>query len=269
MDRFTLMYRFVLLFSLLLFFSSCYKRVEGCLDTFSANFNPNADDPCAACCTNPELKITIKHRLNEAFYSPNDTITNDLNQAYKLLDFGYYLSDIFPVFTTNEILTGINKFEYQYQQQNMEVPDHVTFIRPDVFDYSVNEIRQYGHFHSIQLLVGFENSLSNATSIQVPDTHILSDSLFLRDSIGNKTWGFVKIVKGTEFKDTLTLDFYLNDDSVFLILPKDITNTKGTNLTYTLLADYTNWFNNVDMNHTVSEIKRGVLANLKLAFAVE
>ena len=46
---------------LLLSFSSCYERVEGCTDFNAVNFNAMADDPC--CCMYPEFRFQFQHRF--------------------------------------------------------------------------------------------------------------------------------------------------------------------------------------------------------------
>ena len=100
---------FIIIAVLILTFSSCYKRVEGCLDSVSSNYNPLADDACSGCCKNPNLTISIKHQINDTFYSPTDTIFNLKNQMYKILDFSYYISDVRVRFLNGDFLTGIKK----------------------------------------------------------------------------------------------------------------------------------------------------------------
>jgi hypothetical protein len=254
---------------LILTFSSCYKRVEGCLDSVSSNYNPLADDACSGCCKNPNLTISIKHQINDTFYSPLDTVYNMKNQMYKILDFSYYISDVKVRFQSGDYLTGIKNVEYTTSAGNFSIEDNFIKIRPDVFVYTVNEIRNYGIFDSLFFVAGLDEGIRSASSINVANSHVLSDSLFLKDENKQKIWWYVTIAKGKDFSDTLQLSFDLNEKEVDMVFAKNLDTKPGNNVPFTIKINYDAWFEETDFEANLSEIKNSVLKNLKKGFIVE
>lgn len=63
MDRLNQMAKYFILFVVLIFLSSCYEPIDGCIDILSTNYQLDADNECDDCCTFPNLRL----RLNYAF----------------------------------------------------------------------------------------------------------------------------------------------------------------------------------------------------------
>lgn len=248
---------------------SCYKRVEGCLDPYSSNFNPLADDECAECCTNPKLNINLRHRFQDTFYNAADTGYTDAGQLYKLLDFSYYLSYFRVSSATGNVLKTENTIPLYYNQQWANEEVNAIIVRPGSFDYSINEIRTFGTFDSIRFCIGLPIQIRNADSIDVASTHILSDSLFLKNEAGEKMWARLLIAKGDMFSDTLSIEFSLSDPEVKVGLSQMNENVIGGDLNLKILADYALWFRNVDFTASQEQVKSTILSNLKDAFFVE
>lgn len=261
--------RVFLFLMLMLAGSSCYKRVEGCIDPLSSNFNPNADDSCDDCCKNPFLKMTLKHQLADTFYSPSDSMQNDLGQWYKLLDFSYYLSGFTLSGQDGQALTGERFSEFVFQNQKKLIKDNFLLIRPTTFDYSINEIRQYGTFDSLIFIFGLEDSIRRADVIHVEKTHVLSDSIFIRDGNGQKSWCNLTIAKGVNFSDTLRLSFALTKPETVISLAAPFSNTIGKDLVMTVIADYAAWFGTTDLNLPEEQLKETLRGNLKALFRVK
>lgn len=261
--------RIFLFLILVLAASSCYKRAEGCIDPLSSNFNPNADDACDDCCQNPFLKMTLKHQLADTFYSLSDSVQNDLGQWYKLLDFSYYLSGFTLSGQDGQTMTGERVVEFTVQNKKILKKDNFLLIRPTTFDYSINEIRQYGMFDSLVFIFGLEDSVRLADVIQAPKTHVLSDSSFIRDQNGQKSWCNLTIAKGMNFSDTLRLSFPLTNPETTISLAAPFSNTMGQDLVMTVIADYAAWFRPTDLNLPEEQLKEALRGNLKALFRVE
>lgn len=262
--------RIILLLTFSLFLlPSCYKRVEGCLDPLSSNFNPVADDACDDCCQNPKVSLSLRHRLQDTFYKSSDTVYNDLGQAYKLLDFSYYLS-FFRLKSPGGVeWSGENPVRYKFQNEWREEKVNAILVKPNTFDYLVNESRQYGDYDSLIFFAGLPESIRLADSIDVADSHVLSDSLFLRNTSDEKIWASITIAKGDTFSDTLRLTFTLSDQGSPVRLPAVISSAIGKNLTVNLFAEYARWFQDVDISAATIDVKKGVLKNLIQPFFVE
>lgn len=261
--------RFILLLIVTMTISSCYKRVEGCLDPVSSNFNPNADDACESCCTNPLLKMTLKHELADTFYNPADSVQNDMAQWYKLLDFNYYLADFMVSDQAGREISGERTINYTFQNSKKSTKDNFVRVSPTTFDYSINEIRQYGRFDSLVFTLGLDDSIRQADNLNVELTHVLSDSLFIRDENNTKSWCTMTIVKGENFADTLQLSFTLSDPEIPVQLAVPVSNTIGKDLSFTIIADYAAWFKTVDLNLPPEQVKAAIRGNLLAAFRVE
>ncbi|MBK8622810.1 MAG: hypothetical protein IPN79_13895 [Saprospiraceae bacterium] len=249
--------------------TSCYERKEGCLDPVSSNFDPTADDYCADCCTNPMLQLSIKHQVNGKFYSAADTLYNQSGQSYKILDFAYYLSNIKVSDQQGIPVEGINRVSFESNGVESDREDLFLLVRPTNFDFNVNEIRQSGTFSTLSLTVGLDEEARNTDIWNVVDNHILSDSLFLKNEEGEKLWGRIQVAKGVNFSDTATYAFTMDDVDDFLLFSSEIKVSKGFNIKYTLVAEYTEWFRFVDLNLPDKLIKSALHANLKSAFRVE
>ena len=261
--------RFILILIVTVTISSCYKRVEGCLDPLSSNFNPNADDACGSCCTNPLLKMTLKHQLADTFYNPADSVQNDLGQWYKLLSFNYYLADFMVSDQGGREISGERTIDYIFQNSKKSTKDNFVLVRPTTFDYTINEIRQYGQFDSLVFTVGLPDSIRRADNLDVLDTHVLSDSLFVRDENNTKSWCTFTIAKGDNFSDTLQLSFALSDPEIPVRLAVPVSNTIGKDLALTIIADYAAWFKTADVNLPPEQLKAAIRGNLRAAFRVE
>lgn len=258
----------LVLFSLFLL-PSCYKRAEGCLDPLSSNFNPNADDACDDCCQNPTVALSLRHRLQDTFYKASDTVFNDLGQAYKLVDFSYYLTFFRLKSTVGNEWSGENVLRYKYQNEWKEEKVNAILVKPNTFDYPVNESRQYGDYDSLIFFAGLPESIRLADSIDVAESHVLSDSLFLRNTANEKIWASITIARGDTFSDTLNLTFTLSEAGEAVRLPAAISSSIGKNLTVNLLAEYSRWFRDVDIFGATIDVKKGVLENLIQPFFVE
>lgn len=261
----------IVIFCCLLAFSlsSCYKRVEGCLDNYASNFNPNTDDACDGCCLNPFLRITIKHQLDGRFYNPADTVTNELGQQYKLLGFSYYLAGFVPYSADGSSVTGIRETEYFSGSASGKISDDFILVRPQTFDYQVNEIRSFGSFDSLVFVFGLPSVIRNASSVLVKRDHVLSDSLFLKNQVKEKLWCNLMLAKGDTFGDTIRIEYPLGEMETKIGFPVKAKNNIGRDLSYSLIADYSEWFKNVDIHLPSEEIKMKVKENLTKTFFVE
>lgn len=249
--------------------TSCYERKEGCLDPVSFNFDPTADDLCDDCCTNPMLQLSIKHQVNGKFYSASDTLINQSGQSYKILNFAYYLSNIKVTDQAGVPVEGINKVSYTQNGVESEREDLFVLVRPNVFDFNVNEIRQSGTFSTFSITIGLDEEARKTDVWNVKSDHILSDTLFLKNDADVKIWSSIQIAKGANFTDTVTYVFTMDDADDFLLLSSEKKVSKGQNIKYTLVAEYTEWFRLVDLNLPDKLIKSMLQANLKSAFRVE
>ncbi|MEZ4987180.1 MAG: MbnP family protein [Saprospiraceae bacterium] len=93
-----MMMRYFLLLLPLLLLTACYEPVEGCLNTSATNFDIDADEACADCCTFPQLKIRFLSVWPLADTTPlvsrDSVYTDALGQPFRFFRIRYYWSDI-------------------------------------------------------------------------------------------------------------------------------------------------------------------------------
>lgn len=248
---------------------SCYTRVEGCLDVFAQNFTPSADDACDECCTNPNLTIEIKHLIDSTLINSNDTIINSFSQAYKILNLEYYLSDFIIENSEDKTLKTENTIDIISNGVTKTILDNVVLVNTSRFNFVVSQIRDFGQFTSLKFLFGLPSELVNAEKIVVSTSHILSDSLRLKNEVMENVFFKMTIVKGIDFKDTLNLSINANKNAIPIQFVNNLQNKIGQNLLIKLSANYKNWLHSTNLNDNKNTIENSILQNSSQVFYVE
>jgi len=248
---------------------SCYTRVEGCLDVFAQNFAPSADDPCEECCTNPNLSIEIKHLIDSTLINPNDTIINSFSQAYKILSLEYYLSGFIIENNLGKTLKTENTIDIISNGITKTISDNVALVNTSRFNFVVSQIRDFGQFTSFRFLFGLPSDVVNAEKLLVGTSHILSDSLRLKNELKENVFFKMTIVKGVDFKDTLNLSIKTNENPIPFQFTNNLQNKIGQNLLIKLSANYKYWLHTSNLDDTKITIENTILQNSFQVFYVE
>ena len=90
------MSRFLLPLLLLLpvVYSSCYEDRVGCLDPDAANYDLVADESCPDCCAYPVFSVGVATVWEGEAFVPAQLYTDGAGNAFRLIDFRYYLGDL-------------------------------------------------------------------------------------------------------------------------------------------------------------------------------
>lgn len=235
---------------------SCYEEQEGCLDVLASNYDVKADNPCKDCCRYPSLILAIAHLYKGESFTAEDTLTNDLDQQFKLLDFSYIVSDI-AVETPDgdvHVLDSIRLEDETY------IYDDIVLVTPDLFTQDAGNIRYEGEITGVRLSYGLPKI--NDTKV-VSSNHLLNqttDSLYQEDAYVIHR---LLVAAGNEFSDTLLLEvkntagfhpFNITPDAPIFAL-------RGRSLQLTLESEYFQWFRDVNFEASKSEIESKIFDN--------
>ena len=86
--------RTLLICGLLAALSSCYEQRSGCLDPDASNYDLQADEACADCCTFPELSVRVTTFWEDEALVIGDTYVDGAGNDFQFVRFRYYLGGL-------------------------------------------------------------------------------------------------------------------------------------------------------------------------------
>ncbi len=265
------LFAFVAVCCLLL--SSCYTRVEGCLDADAVNFSARADDNC--CCTYPRLVLKYSHVLQ----FDNDTITLNYNIPYafevdQLITFSdirFYVSNVHLVKSDGTEVGVENRIDLETQVGDIfEVEDNFSIVNKNVFVDTIGEFRNEGLFDSLKFYVGIPTPANNAYPDSLVEGHPLG---LFPDTLWNENTGYIfnriKLLKDT-IEDT-SLTTYEIDGTTNLVevsLPINLNAETGRHAEIVVQIDYAAWLKGIDFEATDMVVIEKIVENTTNAFSV-
>ena len=235
---------------IVVFATSCYTSVEGCLDPESTNYSIAGDNDCEDCCTYPTVKLSIFHQYGDTTLFLEDTLVNNLGQEYSIIKFAYFLSD-FKMLTTEEVVYEVeDSIELDVDVGTVFTKDDVIRVRRNGFSYEFGTVIFEGEGEQLSFLVGLPAILdTNRFTIPVSGHPLTSDadSLF-RESEGDYVFQRVKVAQGEEFKDTVIYDIVGQSTLQEVSIPVTFESLRGTAKTIIIEARYDHWFDDADFS---------------------
>ena len=265
----------LLLFSGLLF--QCTETKRGCLDINAPNFDVDADEPCEDdCCEKTGLVLSFIHR-----YFIDDTtaatvrlnemanIFPDTNHFVSFSQLHFYLTDFQMVKSDGSVLESISTDTIQSEPPLIILDNNVYINRNNVNAQSMGDFIPDAGIQELNFNIGIDG-LNN---------QIIPDSLEISHPFGWKSdslnWST------TNGYSYFRMEFltYQNDSTLLDSIPKVIELTspevhpikivsnfdlqKGLNTRITLLMNYNNLFEGVDIvNDSEMTIKNKVSQNI-------
>lgn len=262
----------------------CYEPIEGCLDAAAANFDIDADEPCADCCIFPTLKLNFEHkyvkgdRVDNLVFS--DSVYHDVNgHPFGLNSIRFYLSDLrlvrsngTEVGVEDQLNLGIWTSNLDTMQVNIE--DNFTLADPDVFGTKeLGRIRTSGQFDRLRFKIGLSDVPNSAVVNAFPD-ELLDHPLAREDMYWDFDRGYIfsriELTRDTAESTTPTiLEIGTAQNLVTVDLSIAFEALEGFNIQVTLRIDYSKWFENLDIqNDTESILIEKIVANLANSFSL-
>lgn len=257
-------------------FSACYEPKKGCLDVEAENFDVTADDTC--CCQYPKLRFILRHRYTglgtEGIWEPNNTVSNNLGQAFKF-NISYYLSDPVVLQNGNERRpTGEVRLPVFFNpggDTSKTFANSMMLVRRSPLENSSGEFRFSGAFQRVSLQLGLPATVQEVNPNRITFVHPLRNQPERLWRTRNE--GFANMLVTVAFPPDAppdTLRFFRSDFERFPIT-KDGTfkGERGFNTDFQLTADYAELFKNIDLSKKdFPVIKKQMITNLKNVFSV-
>jgi len=245
---------------------SCYTRKEACLDVLAANYDVSADDACQDCCIFPKLKLEITHQVKDSIYEVADIYTNDLNQAFRILDVRYYVHgfELFNKDTGKKMILETIK----NQDSTLIIPDDIKIYRSVDASIEIGSIKDSGTYDSLTFYLGLKDEILTNDFINLPNTHVLLANNRLKNAAGDYAHFTVRI----EAIDTLIgiRNFQVTGLGISepYTIKTTITTTKGVAPSFKLKANYDELFKNIDIKDSTNVIENVLKLNIKKVLIV-
>ncbi len=269
------------LFFLLFLFSltGCYEPTEGCLDADATNFDVSADRSCESCCTYPDLKFKVVHKIipvNQPdtvlsfSYGVAQRVFPDTNHFFKIEKISFLVSNIHLVAANGEETGVKGKLILKTPVQDTEVENNFAKVNAgSSSDLIIGKLQHAGTFTKVKFLFGITDEVNAADPASMPENHPLS---IIADST-NWAPGDGYISNSIDFKrDTAAatpvteIDLFQAHE-ILLSLPEEKTFSKGHDLKVTLSINYGKWFDGIDFDNDSDEtIYHKINENIPLSF---
>lgn len=243
--------------------SACLEQSEGCLDVLASNFDVEATDDC--CCEYPELTLNFNHLYGKENFTLGDSLVNALGQAFRVLDFAFYVSDVqvqqegrwFSVndSTTYALSSGMSLTDY----------DDIIAITRNQFSYPIGTLRQSGLFQGLRLSLGLTSPQATAVFESLEEDHVLRSNADLYDA-SSTTFRDLAVEMVVE-ADTITVALPAGADFAPIVFSTDKEKARGFDLNYSLQIDYREWFHTLDLSQT-DQIATQLQGNLNSSIAL-
>ena len=233
--------------------SSCYEKVEGCLDTNATNFDASADESCEDCCTFPNFTINFSHQINDTFLFYNTPYTFNGSEIIVFNSIRFYGSNFqmiqggeaFGVIDSIELIISENgDSTNQFFEDNFTILDRST--RPTTVDFG--EAEGQGTFDSLRFTIGLDPLINTVMPDEVSESnHPLgpqTDSMWTAEN--GYIMGSFNMVVDTMANDTFTHQIFSPILPIDVALPINYTSSLGKDIELFLILNYNLLFEGID-----------------------
>jgi hypothetical protein len=230
----------------LLFISSCYESVEGCLDPSATNFNASADKDC--CCEYPNLNLKTTWMYDTLAFNANSVYENGLGQLFSIKRLDILISEISPSFESTHFPLEDSLTLETFINEAVTIENNISYLSSNTATTSTGKFYSYGTIDQLQFRGGLQDQNINLFSL--PNDHSLSNAgnLIQKNDFDSIYALFCVIHRDTIdsiANDTLTLPFYSNLGmaDISCIIENDL----GNNRIVPILVDLKKCFYQLDM----------------------
>lgn len=163
MGRQILMAKILSFFIILIFVSSCYEPIDGCIDILSTNYQLDADNECDDCCTYPNTRLILDYNFGEEDFDRSLYYDFGTGDSLRILNSHYFIRDLYLVQDSIKIgsedsisvlCTIGSSLETQWISNTLE-KIRLTSIQVEFANY-----RSMGSYDSLGFIIGLGDCLS-------------------------------------------------------------------------------------------------------------
>ena len=248
--------------SLIILLNSCEEPTEGCLDTFSSNYNLFADRECEDCCTYPSLSFTTSYLYGEDNNIDSSLYyQNSASSYFKLRSFYLVLSE----FT----LRGDNgEYAVRSKTEDKVIVDDLLGIRFKSSSNSPGSISIEDSIRTVDFRLGLPEGLDT------PDDPDRDYELieFLADSMYYDNGKYYKMIIEVQVDSLEETPLLLSFEDLDMMKAGSVVagTTRGNRLNIQLSIDFMRLFNGIEFqsSNVIEEAKAGILVNIDQAIEV-
>ncbi|MEL6655126.1 MAG: MbnP family protein [Bacteroidota bacterium] len=265
--------------------SACYEPTEGCLDVRATNFDLDADEACADCCTFPSLNL----RFSNVWTYPDTTVSLRLDTFYvdaagnpfRFDRIRFYWSNLRLVTSTGETLRIIDSLDLSIAEGGdtsmITILDDIALadIGGSTETVSLGTLEPSGTLTQLQATFGIEDPTNKAVTTSVSTSHPLAPQAGQMNLGSDLGYIFAKI---EYFQDTTSIDtipreinLYGNDfrQDLMLDMLAPTPFIEGFNPTLVIEQNITKWFEGIDVRSTdTTALKNSFVENLTQSFTL-
>lgn len=264
---------FCILVLIILSFSACTKKVDGCMYPRAANFNPEADEDKNDACTYYQLQLEMQHfpsTLADQTFKFGNWLYDANNDPFYLTTMKILASEVHLVKTSNGEEIKSPEWAPFYNSNNTEIYAENNFFTSTLESSAANiaDWTELGDFDRIRFHLGIPDAIRKTNPTLITEqNHPLSTTasvdMFDTDSTGYFTAQIVVVQPNSGA--VLTLDFF---DYIPIELPYVITVEDGAHIPIRLRLDYLVLFSGISFaNDSPALIKDKIRQNFLTAFS--
>lgn len=272
----------IIFYALSLALHHCAEPKTGCLDVHATNFQVDADEGCADCCTYPALRIDLLHKftVGDSLFNfiPGNTYT--AGSHFRLGDLRFYLSEIRLVRSDGTALQLDKQLPLRAvngagDSTRFSVEDNFALASPaSLLRIMPGSFRDGGTFSGLKFKIGVDAPARGADPASAPVSHPLYPQQI---PMWTAKLGYlsqrIEVYSGQPPADTLqrVLEFGGPESVKAVVLPlnKPLAVPPGFHIALTLRIDYAQWLRNIHFgSDSDTEIFRKLSENVSGAFSV-
>jgi hypothetical protein len=267
-------HKFFILFGILFFVVSCYEPVNDCLDILATNYEVSSDEACDDCCTYPTLSLKLEHTMLDSLdFNEDSTYLTRFSDTYQIKNLQYFISD-FKVLGEDLVYKGVVETIEIIDINGNKVSgeDNFIFVTTDEDSYNFGTFLSPGNYSKIRFLLGLEVVVNHGDLSSLDSDHPLlssQDSMYI-DQENGYYFTKMKLVldpTNTNVSNSISISGDLN--LVVVEIDHEFSAAMGDNLSFTIKADYSNWFNNQELSTLESEeIASNIVGFAASAFSI-
>ena len=230
---------------LVIAFSACNTRIEGCLDVNAENFDLNGERDCDGCCTYPSMQLSLTQKWNDDNFANADTLFDSQSQPYRITDLKYFLTTWSwrdgegNQFTVDTVVGDCNGTPFKF------TPD-ILVIDTRQFLYTLGTMRLAPHLASVNATLGLTVDYSCLDEADENTPPSVTDQSPLWNSQSGKLETIRLILQRDitmEAYDTLYIDYSLGNTIGY-----DLELEKGIDTPLELSVNYAQWFKDINVS---------------------
>jgi len=265
--------KFLILFSIVLLNTSCYKNVKGCLDQFSKNYTAYADEECDNCCEYPEINLQLSFSLGDLSYSSARFTSSNEKDSFFIINAGLYFHNLQFQAANEDVRVSEEIGLTTNDGTTSRSIDDFVKISPFSNSYTIGTHQSQDIIKSASISLGLPAFANQLDSADVPTVTDLSqvDNLLYSKSLGYLT-AFMDIYYDTTAMDTIRYSVPIGDlsgnfemESVYLL-------DYGEDLNLTIKVDLLEWTKGIDFEMNSSDtalVKSRFVENIPNSISLE